>query len=94
MRLESSDDFNNLIIEIARPSEAEEIATFLEDYLYCQSPAIHMIAINPSPVEFKERKAFILNNIRRSLKDPLSLIVRKVGSGELVAVRVNRLERL
>ena len=93
MRFESSNS-EDLLIDIARPDEAEEIAAFLDEYLHCQSPLVHLIAINQSPEEIKERNDFVSNYIRDCLKDPLSLIVRKVGSGELVAIRINNLERL
>ena len=95
MRLKSSsNEAEDLMIHIARPEEAEEIAAFLDEYLHCKSPVVHMIAINPKPEEFKERKDFILKYTRDSLVDPLSLIVRKMGSGELVAIRINKMERL
>ncbi len=95
MKLKSgSNEVEDLMIHIARPEEAEEIAAFLDEYLHCKSPVVHMIAINPTPDEFKERKAFILKYTRDSLVDPLSLIVRKAGSGELVAIRINKMERL
>lgn len=89
----SKDYKENLLIDIARPQEAEEISAFLYKFLHCASPIVHINAFNPTSEELKERKTFILENTRCCLKDLLSLIVRKGESGQIVAIRINKLER-
>lgn len=95
MKLESDNDGDAaLLIDIARPEEAEEIADFFSEYLLYKAPVVHLVARDSSPEAVKERHAFFLDYIRECLLDLLSFTVRNAETGQLVAIRVNKLECL
>jgi len=81
-----------LVINLATVQEAEEITTFIELNVVQQRPSIHLANYDSSPEARRERYSYLLDTVHECLKYPLSMTVRDTKTGQLVAIRMNKLE--
>jgi len=88
-------DGTELVIDIARPEECNEIMSFLDGNFFSKSPEVHLIGDDkpkPGSEEEKKKEEFYYNVVlEECLSASNSLTVRNPDkNGEMVAVSVNR----
>lgn len=95
MRLEWSKG-RTLLVDLARPEEAEEILDFLNVHFLPVSPNNHLISYDQPETQSTEDQeggtTFFLQVIQECLRTPHSLVVRDQSTDQLVAVRINKIE--
>lgn len=82
-----------MVIDIARPEQTEEIMSFLKEHFLSKKPISSINLCDPNPNYYEPIVTFVLDAVQRSLKQSLTLIVRETQTGQLVAARINELEK-
>lgn len=82
-----------LVIDIARPEDAEEVNSFLDVHFVLKTPVRQLSSFDKRSKECElKQQQDELNWIQDRLKHGYSLTVRDASTGQLVAVQVNDLE--
>ena len=83
-----------LVMDIARPEEAEEINSFLDEHFVLKTPIRQLSSFDKRPKECELKQAQDeLNWVRLLLSHSCSLTVRDAATGQLAAVQVNDMEK-